>query len=599
MSNTLRWKDFGAIRSLEIEIPVDRPGGVIELKGNNGAGKSTAIETLEALTTESKLDLRPRDGTNLGTFEGPGVVLRLHPGKTTRKGVLEATVLNGQPLARFISGDNRKGAKERGQARCNALAAMVNLVLTDEALAMITGGEEEFIAAVPRDFNLLQAGDLVRSMAYKKAGELKNRAEALGAEAGGKLTEAQDILAALNDDQTVYRNQLIMLDGDDPEVLRKLMDDYSAVRSLDVARAEHETAARVAERLQVACEARSALERQQEQIRLIHGEEPSFSHLEAELAVIDAAIPRLSSQIADLSGRQREMKDRRLALDKRLADSGQRVESLRAQLAEAERSHHALLAEDGIFRSEEDASDFSELNTLPLDLAEKRGRRGSIVIEIARIRKEKTDWAERQRILSQPLNDATSDKVYEADIALERAGRILERARLHQEMQRHNAAHSEAAARAQQMARTASHYYSLGQTVIPSVINEHLSKLGLPGIDMRDGVIWGEHPTRGMLPLDELSPGQIVRLGLAVELRGRLDGQVAILPFPQENWDALTPPMQAIIREEAQIAQVWIITATARSWGDLRAEELQVDDELLANALGMVHDPGPVVYQEE
>lgn len=596
--NTLRWKDFGAIRSLEIEIPVDRPGGVIELKGNNGAGKSTAIDTLEALTTESKLDLRPRDGTNLGTFEGPGVVLRLHPGKITRKGVLEATVLNGQPLARFISGDNRKGAKERGQARCNALAAMVNLGLTDEALSMITAGQEDFIASVPRDYNLLQAGDLVRTLAYKRAQELETRAEALGTEAGGKLTEAQEILATLNDDENTYRNWLIVQD-DDPQVLQQMMADYSAVRSLEVARAEHETAARVAERLQVACEARSALERQQEQIRLVHGDEPSFGHLEAELSEIDAAIPRLSSQIADLSARQREMKDRRTALDKRLAESAQRVESLRAQLLEAERSHHSLLTEDGTFRSEEDAADFSDLNTLPLELAEKRGRRSAVVVEIARIRKEKGDWAERQRILSQPLNDTTSDKVYEADLALEKAGRILERARLHQEMERKNAAHTEAAGRAQEMARVANHYRRLGQTVIPSVINEHLSKLGLPGIDMRDGVIWGEHPTRGMLPLDELSPGQIVRLGLAVELRGRLDGQVAILPFPQENWDALTPPMQAIIREEAQIAQVWIITATARSWGDLRAEELQVDDELLANALGMVHDPGPVVYREE
>lgn len=592
-SHCMSWSNYGPISSFKLSTPQDRPGGVIQLKGNNGVGKSTVIETIEILTTDLKPDLRPRDGTSLGLFEGSGVVIRLHPSKATRKGELDAQILNGQPLARFISGDNRKGVKERGQARCNALAAMVNLGLTDNALGMITGGEDEFVAAVPRDFNLLQASDLIRGLANKKALELETRAEALGTEAGGKLLEAQEILAQLNADLEDYRQGLILHDVEG-EALEQQMRVYGAVRLLVVARTEHEAATRLAERLQVACEARATLESRQEKIRLIHGEEPNFSHLETDLTEIDAAIPHLSSQITDLTGRRREMEDRRTGIDKRLSDSSQRIEVLRVQLMEAERSHDVLVREDLEFKEQEGAADFSALATIPGELAEKRARRGVVVGEIARLRQEKADWADRDGILKEPLNDTTSDKVYEADLVVERAGRILERARLHQDMERKNAEQSDAAGRAQEMTRAALHYRRLGQIVIPAVVNDHLAQLGLPGLDMRDGVLWGEHPTRGMLPLDELSPGQIVRLGLAVELRGRPDDQVAILPFPQEDWDALIPPMQAIIHEESVLAKVWIITATARSWGELRAEEMVVDTDLLEIGRGLERQPEPV-----
>lgn len=75
-------EDVKAIQHLDIPLPY----GVVELLGENGAGKSTAIEVVEALSGRGDARLTPRRGSlGKGVVRAPGVTMNVGA-RTTRSG---------------------------------------------------------------------------------------------------------------------------------------------------------------------------------------------------------------------------------------------------------------------------------------------------------------------------------------------------------------------------------------------------------------------------------------------------------------------------------------------------------------------------------
>lgn len=91
--NTLTIEDVGPIHSLEIPLP--ESGGVVVLRGRNGSGKSSALDSVNAMLTNGSKAPGPRDGVKRGTVEGLGLKMLIGR-KTVRTGELMVDTLEGR-----------------------------------------------------------------------------------------------------------------------------------------------------------------------------------------------------------------------------------------------------------------------------------------------------------------------------------------------------------------------------------------------------------------------------------------------------------------------------------------------------------------------
>ncbi|WP_020473359.1 AAA family ATPase [Zavarzinella formosa] len=78
--------NVGPIGRIDIPIP---ESGVVVFRGNNGAGKSTAINAVDALVTGNTKSLSLRDGSLKGTVEGFGVTINVSNKRCNKSGSLE------------------------------------------------------------------------------------------------------------------------------------------------------------------------------------------------------------------------------------------------------------------------------------------------------------------------------------------------------------------------------------------------------------------------------------------------------------------------------------------------------------------------------
>jgi energy-coupling factor transporter ATP-binding protein EcfA2 len=67
-------QDVGAIELVDIPL---RPGTIVKLVGDNGAGKSTAISAVTSAVTGKNAGLKPRDGKMSGKVRMPGVTVSM------------------------------------------------------------------------------------------------------------------------------------------------------------------------------------------------------------------------------------------------------------------------------------------------------------------------------------------------------------------------------------------------------------------------------------------------------------------------------------------------------------------------------------------
>lgn len=203
----LEIRDVQAIKYLKAELRDQ--GGVIVTRGDHGAGKTTSISCVAALSnTETRQRLRPRDGCEAGTITAPGVVVRIGR-KNTARGELTWEMLDADCDPSILV---EPGLKDRVLADAHRLRLLVSLgsveIFPSDWAQLLDAGldpdQVESIVAKTDVANPIGSAEVVRfavhnqALANEKAAERYSaQAATLEAEIAGVEFGAESDAAAL------------------------------------------------------------------------------------------------------------------------------------------------------------------------------------------------------------------------------------------------------------------------------------------------------------------------------------------------------------------------------------------------------------------
>lgn len=159
-------ENVACVREFTLDIPDDLPGGAIVLKGTNGAGKTTAINVLNALLT-GKGSLPVRDHAKKGTATGFGGEITV--GKTTRrKGEVEVPTLEGRFDLEDLVNPREVGDKARHARRLRALLGLSDVKADPADFYKLAGGQAALESLISPE--KLTTDDIVELAAAVKKG---------------------------------------------------------------------------------------------------------------------------------------------------------------------------------------------------------------------------------------------------------------------------------------------------------------------------------------------------------------------------------------------------------------------------------------------
>lgn len=185
-------QNVGAI--VKCVIPAPEGGGIVELLGLNGKGKSTALEAIESMTGR-KNDLSMRDGTTKGTAEGLGVTLTI--GRSTRvSGEAEVSSLEGKLSIADLVDPGLVDPMRADQRRIKALVTLAGAKADVAQFYDLLGGETGFFEACGTD--AAEAADLVEMAAIVKR-KIEGKARDLEDKAKNQMTLAEGARAAFGE----------------------------------------------------------------------------------------------------------------------------------------------------------------------------------------------------------------------------------------------------------------------------------------------------------------------------------------------------------------------------------------------------------------
>jgi len=185
--NEISIENVGPIEGLNIPVPAG--GGIVVLRGRNGSGKTTALESTDRLLGNKGARLEPTDGARKGSVDGLGA--RLTVGRSVRRtGELEVQALAGvDPMAFVDPGlKDADAADQRRLQHLCGLAGLTGLPAAFEEVAQTCGLDDLRTAQLPDD-PVAAAGFLRR--------EAQAKARAVEEEAQRRRTAAQGALDAL------------------------------------------------------------------------------------------------------------------------------------------------------------------------------------------------------------------------------------------------------------------------------------------------------------------------------------------------------------------------------------------------------------------
>ena len=138
-------ENIGPIEHLELDA---KPGTITVLRGQNGKGKSTALDAISALTRGNG-GLESRDGTVGGQASGFGVSIKVgRGGQNRRTGELEVVAVEDKlSIADFVD-PPVKDPVAADSRRLKALVSLVGLVAQPDLFHAICGGKEQFDSLV-------------------------------------------------------------------------------------------------------------------------------------------------------------------------------------------------------------------------------------------------------------------------------------------------------------------------------------------------------------------------------------------------------------------------------------------------------------------
>lgn len=283
----LQISDVGPIESLTIPLPDG--GGVVVLRGRNGAGKTHALAAIGTLLG-SKSRPPSRDGSLGAVVEGLGARLTVAR-RATRSGEIEIAHLEGEDPSLLVD----PGLKDAGAADAERIRALLRLARAEVdplAFASLVGGETEF-RELCRE-STLQATDVpAMAGAVKRdfeaaARKSENEAENLHSRAQGVASTLADLLGDTG--------KTAILDG--VTLAQARLEHEKAIRVLERAESTQVSARK---RIEAAAEARVALEEMGDA-----GTKESIEGTEAETVEIGTEIRRLRSELQAAEARAQQ-----------------------------------------------------------------------------------------------------------------------------------------------------------------------------------------------------------------------------------------------------------------------------------------------------
>lgn len=162
-------KDLGPVETLK--LPVPEGGGVVVLRGANGAGKTRTLEALEALAG-SRGKPSVRDGAVAGSVHGLGVTL--HVARSAKRvGELEVATLEGRLSVADLVDPKIKDPNAADAKRIKALIQVAGAEPSADLFHALAGGRDELERLVSPE--ALESPDLI-AMAGKIKRDLEKAA---------------------------------------------------------------------------------------------------------------------------------------------------------------------------------------------------------------------------------------------------------------------------------------------------------------------------------------------------------------------------------------------------------------------------------------
>lgn len=213
-------ENVGPVKQFSFEVPAD--GGVVVLRGRNGAGKSHILDAVQSLVSgDGSVPLR--DGQAKGKVEGLGATIKFAK-RTTRSGELEVESLTGDVDPAALVDPGIDNAERADAARIKALLTIAG------------------VQATPANFRFADAEIELpegETDPVKLAGLAAREYQRLAREEEAKASKLQQAMQALGSVQVEY-------DGEtDTEVLEQKLIDAKAGLQAAKERAQAALAARI------------------------------------------------------------------------------------------------------------------------------------------------------------------------------------------------------------------------------------------------------------------------------------------------------------------------------------------------------------------
>jgi len=187
MNETIEIDKVGAINHLSIPLP--EGGGLVVLKGRNGAGKSTAIKSVESLYDPiARKSLETSDRSiDPGTIHGKGVRVKLGKSKSTIGELVCDSIDGGLDPSVFVD----PGIKDEVKADAKRLHVLVRLsglkILKSDWMSLTGGKYEDLVQADP-----IETADRIRRAIHTEAKMLEEQIEKRSREADALIRPAMD-----------------------------------------------------------------------------------------------------------------------------------------------------------------------------------------------------------------------------------------------------------------------------------------------------------------------------------------------------------------------------------------------------------------------
>lgn len=225
MNETIEIDKVGAINHLSIPLP--EGGGLVVLKGRNGAGKSTAIKSVESLYDPiARKGLETSDKSiDPGTIHGKGVRVKLGKSKSTIGELVCDSIDGGLDPSVFVD----PGIKDEVKADAKRLHVLVRLsglkILKSDWMSLTGGKYEELVQADP-----IETADRIRRAIHTEAKMLEEQIEKRSREADALIRPAMDQDLSLADKADTFADLLDQLRNSrfSAEIENTLADEQNA-----------------------------------------------------------------------------------------------------------------------------------------------------------------------------------------------------------------------------------------------------------------------------------------------------------------------------------------------------------------------------------